>query len=149
MKTKLLYLFLLLFACVALYAIAGEGTVVLTSSVERRNQEPLIKPVWEHVVTATFDADDVNDVTQAVNINGILLKVVLTVPDTSSDPTGQVVIKDNGNHTIFDSGEQVAGYSYAFSVYEPLSGTTDVVIGPSAGGTGTTTSDFVVTLRGI
>lgn len=148
MKTKLALILLLLFACAILYAGTDDATVVLTSSVERRNQEPLIKPVWEHVITATFDSDDTGDETQAVNINGVLLKVILTVPNTSSAPTGQVVIKDNGDNTIFDSGEQAETNTYAFSVYEPLTGTTDVVIGLS-GATGTTTSDVVVTLRGI
>ena len=146
MKKKLVFLGLLLFTCVILYA--SDGTVVLTSSVERRNLEPLIKPVWEHVITATYDSADTNDVTQALNINGILLKVILTVPNTSSDPNGQVVIKDNGDNTIFDSGEQDANDIYTFNVFEPLSGTIDVVIGPS-GSTGTDDSDVVVTIRGI
>jgi len=149
MRRKLIYfVLLLLFACAILYAATGDETVVLTSSVEERNLDPVSKPVWERVVTGTFDTDDTGDVTQALNINGIILKVILTVPNTSSAPTGQVVIKDNGDNTIFDSGEQAENATYAFSIYEPVSGTIDVVIGPS-GTTGTTTSDFVVTIRGI
>lgn len=148
MKKTIIYLIVVFCLCAILWAATGDETVVLTSSVERRNQEPFIKPVWEYVVTGTFDSDDTGDVTEAININGILLKVILTVPDTSSAPTGQVVIKDNGDNTIFDSGEQAEAATYTFNLYEPLSGSIDVVIGPS-GVTGTTTSDFVVTIRGI
>jgi hypothetical protein len=148
MRNKIIYSSLLLFACAILYAATGNESVTLTSSVERRNQEPYIKPVWERVVTATHDGDDTGDVTQALNLNGLLRKVVLTVPSFTNSITGQVVIKDNGDNTIFDSGEQTKGSTYTFNVDEPLSGTVDVVIGVSgaAGGTG---GSIVVTLRGI
>lgn len=148
MKKVIFYLVLLLSICAILYAATGDETVVLTSSVERRNREPLIKPVWEHVITGTFDSDDTGDVTQAIPINGILLKVILTVPNTTNASTGQVVIKDNGDNTIFDSGEQAETNTYTFNTYEPLTGMIDIVIGPS-GAMGSTAGDIVVTIRGM
>ena len=149
MKKKLVFLGLLLFVCVIIYAdTASDQTSVLTSSVERRNQEPLIKPVWEHVVTATFDANDTGDATQAINLNGLLRKVILTVPIFSNSVTGQVVIKDNGDNTIFDSGEQNKSTTYVFNCDEPLSGTVDVVVSVS-GPIGGNPNDVVVTLRGL
>ncbi len=149
MKKKMIYLGLLLFACAILYAGTGDESAVLTSSVERRNQEPNIKPVWEHVITWTYDTDDAGAETQAININGILLKVVIDIPvTTTTGTTSQVLIKDNGDHTIFDSGEQAENDTYVFSLYEPLSGTIDISIEPSAAA-GTNGSTPVVTIRGI
>lgn len=148
-KKFMVYSLVCLGLAALLYAATGDETATLTSSVERRVVEPRSKPVWEHVITATHDVDDTGDVTQAIYTNGILLKVILNVPDytTGSAVTGQVQINDNGDNEIFDSGEQAENTTYTFNVYEPLSGTTDVVIGLSAAGGGT--HDTVVTLRGI
>ena len=149
MKKKIAICIVLLLAVAAiLYAATGDETVTLTSYFERRNQEPNIKPVWDVIVTATHDADDTGDVTQALNINGIIQKVILTVPNFTNSITGQVVIKDNEDKTIFDSGEQAKNADYAFSLHEPVTGTIDVVIGVSgvAGGTG---DSIVVAIRGL
>lgn len=126
----------------------GNESITITSSVDRRQQEPLQKSVWEYVITATYDVDDTGDVTQSIPVNGTLRKVILTIPSFTNSITGQVVIKDNGDNTIFDSGEQTKGVTYAFNLDEPVSGTLDVVIGVSgaAGGTG---GSIAVTLRGI
>ena len=144
MKKTLIALLILL--CIGAVLWATE-TSVLTSWVERRNQEPLIKPAWELVVTASFDADDVGNATQAIPLNGILLKVVLVVPDTDSDPACEVEILDNADNKIFDSVDQAVG-THTFNLYEPMTGTMDVVIGP-AGVFGAGGGDVVVTLRGI
>ena len=150
-KKILLPILLLSFLAVGiLWASTGDETIVLTSSVERRNIEPLVKPVWEYVVTSTHDADDTGDVTQALNLNGLLRKVVFTVPNFTNGITGQVQINDNGDNTIFDSGEKAKATTYTFSLDEPLSGTIDVVIGVSGATGGTADSnDMIVTLRGI
>lgn len=151
MKKIIGYSILALCLCAILLADTGDESVVLTSSVERRNIEPNIKPVWEHVITWTYDSDDAGAETQAININGILLKVVIDIPaTTTTGTTSQVLIKDNGDHTIFDSGEQAESDTvpYVFSVYEPLTGTIDVSIEPSDVA-GTSGSTPVVTLRGI
>ena len=126
----------------------GDESITLTSSVEKRNIEPNTGQVWERVVTATHDADDTGDVTQALNINGLLRRIVFKVPSYTNSITGQLVIKDNGDNTIFDSGEKTKGATYIFSLDEPLSGTIDIVMGVSgvAGGTG---ADMVATLRGV
>ena len=128
----------------------GDEASVLTSSVNPHLTDVLRGGVWEHVVTDTRDEDDTGDTTQTINLNGILKKVILKVPDTTNAITSQVVIKDNGDNTIFDSGEQAENATYAFNVDEPLSGAIDVVIGVSGaiGGSGVS-SDIVVTLRGV
>lgn len=151
MKNVKIGLIVIFCLCAILWAGTGDESVVLTSSVERRNQEPLIKPVWEHVITWTYDSDDAGVETQAININGILLKVVIDIPaTTTTGTTSQVLIKDNGDHTIFDSGEQAESDTvpYLFNLYEPLTGTIDISIEPSAAA-GTSGSTPVVTLRGI
>jgi len=151
MKKSLVTAILLLLACTLLYAATGDESSVLTSTVDRRVQEPANMPVWEHVITWTYDTDDAGAETQAVPINGILLKVVIDIPaTTTTGTTSQVLIKDNGDHTIFDSGEQAESDTvpYMFSVYEPLSGTIDISIEPSAAA-GTSGSSPVVTLRGM
>ena len=130
-------------------ATGGEASV-LTSMVDDRLLEPLLRPVWEFVVTDTRDEDDTGDTTQAIIINGLLRKVILKAPDTTNAITSQVVIKDNGDNTIFDSGEQAENATYTFNVDEPLSGTIDVVIGVSGAiGGSSISSDIVVTLRGV
>ncbi len=148
MKKTLIALLILLCIGAVLYATE---TSVLTSWVERRNQEPLIKPVWEHVITYTYDADDAGAVTQAFPVNGILMKVIMTIPDTTSDTTTeQLLIKDNGDNTIFDSGEltEGEGVTYTFNCYEPVTGTIDVILEPSTfSGDAVTTK--TITLRGI
>lgn len=158
MKKKWLYLGLVLFAYLGLllfidaiaYADTGDESITLTSFVDRRNIEPLVKPVWELVITSTHDADDTGDVTLAVPINGILQKIVFVIPNFTNGITGQVKILDNGDNTIFDSGELAKALPYTFNTSEPLSGTIDVVIGVSGASGGTADSnDMIVTLRGI
>ena len=143
MRKTIIGTLILLGICALLWAADGNQTVSITDWTERRNQEPLIKPVWEYVVTSVWDADDDSDLTQSININGILLKVILVVPSDSAE----VEILDNGDNKIFDSTDQATG-TYTYSVYEPLAGTIDIVIGPDAaiGGTGGT---ITATLRGI
>jgi len=126
----------------------GNETIVLTSSYDKRQVDSEIWPIWERVITATHDVDDTGDVTLANDINGILQKIVFTVPAYTNSITGQLVIKDNGDNTIFDSGEKTKGTSYTCNLSEPLSGTVDVVMGVSgaAGGTG---GSMIATLRGV
>ena len=146
-KRTLIGILVMLAICAVLWAADGGQSVVLTSWVERRNQEPLIKPVWENVITATFDEDDTTAITHALPQNGILLKVILVAPDGENGVTYQVTIDDNGDNEIFDSGEQAEADTYAFDTYEPVTGTIDVNIGPS-GAIGDE-QDIVVYLRGI
>jgi len=134
-----------LLGTVILLAATGDETAALTSSVEERVE---VNPVWEIVVTGTYDEDDTGDVTHSMPHNGILQKVILTVPDTTSDPACEVEILDNGDNKVFDSGDQAAGASYFYNVTEPLSGTIDIVMGP-ASAMSTGGGSIVVTLRGI
>lgn len=146
MKKSLIALLVLLVIGAVLYATE---TSVLTSWVERRNQEPLIKPVWELIITYTYDADDVAAKTHSVNVNGILLKVIMDTPDTSTDnTTEQLLINDNGDNTIFDSDEQAEGTVHTFNCYEPVTGTIDVILEPSTF-SGDAVTPKVITLRGI
>ena len=146
-KTTIL---IVLAACSLLYA-AGNESVVLTSWVERRNQEPLIKPVWERVVTFTYASADVGTKTQALPINGILIKVIMELPVTNvGGTTEQLLILDNGDNTIFDSTEVAENNTHVFDVYEPLTGLVDLILEPSAASEDVDDATTkVVTLRGI
>lgn len=130
--------------------MATEPSITVTSSTitgARRKKQN----VWEVVVTATHDDDDLGAATQALNMNGLLQKIIFDIPNFNDAVDGQLVIKDNANNTIFDSGLLTKGNKYAFNVNEPLSGEIDVVIGISAaaGGAGGTEYNMVATLRGI
>jgi len=127
---------------------AAPPTMTTTSSYDRRSDTQEKHPVWEYVLNGLWDADDTADGTINLDVNGILQKIILTVPNTTNNVTGQVQIKDNGDNVIFDSGEKAENATYAFSVNEPLSGITDVVFGIS-GVSGTAATNLVVTLRGI
>ena len=127
-----------------LWAGTGDETVSLTFIHKPRTRGT----VWDTIITASHDSDDTGDVTQAIKVNGIIQKVILNIPTmTNGSETGQVVIKDNEDRTIFDSGERGDNGTYAFSLHEPVTGEIDVVIGVS-GATGNTVAITAV-LRGI
>ena len=139
---------ILLLALIAgvLWAATGDESAALTFLHKPRTHNT----VWDAIVTASHDADDTGDVTQEITVNGIIQKVMFTVPTfTNGSETGQVVIKDNEGGKIFDSGEQpdAAADPYAFSLHEPVTGTISVIIGPS-GATGNAV-EMTVVLRGI
>ncbi len=151
MKKKIISLIctlvLLVAYCVIVYA--GDETATITSQID--NRKDVDYPVWEIICTWTYDINDVGAETQAVHINGILLKVVIDIPATTSGgSTSQVLIKDNGDHTIFDSGEQAESDTvpYLFNLYEPVAGTIDIIYEPSQA-SGSTVEYPMVTLRGI
>lgn len=138
-----LCLVLLGLACV-LYAADEYAT--LTRQVDIRKNVDY--PVWDAIITATYDSDDDGDVTQAITINGTIQKVIFHVPTfTDGAQTAQILIRDNEDRTIFDSGEQPDADTYAWSLHEPVTGTIDVVIGVS--GAPTNAVDIIATLRGI
>lgn len=145
MKKKLWIVAILALCIGLLWAATGDETVSLTDSYDQRFLGTA--PVWKHTVTAVFDDDDTGNVTQAIRMNGTIQKVMFTAPDGTNAVTYQVQILDNEDKTIFDSGEQAENAEYAFSLSEPVTGTIDVVIGPSAA-IGATNPDVVVTLRG-
>ena len=126
----------------------GDQTIVLTSNTTaKRNQTPN-EDVWERVITANFDADDTTDVTLAIPLNGIVRSVVVVVPNTTNAITTQLQINDNGDNTVFDTGELAENDTYVFATDLPLAGTIDIVIGVS-GAVGASLSEIVATLRGI
>jgi hypothetical protein len=138
---------LLAFACV-LWAATGDETATLTrQSQDRLRVNPRYK-VWDAIVTAVWDDDDTGDVTQAITVNGIIQKIVFVAPDGTNAVTYQLVIRDDGDNTIFDSGEVAEAATYTYNIHEPVTGTIDVIVGPS-GAIGATNPDAVVTLRGI
>jgi hypothetical protein len=129
-------------------AATGDETATLTRQSRdglRSNQR---YRVWDAIVTATWDDDDTGDVTQAITVNGIIQKIVFVTPDATNAVTYQVQIQDNEDNEIFDSGELAEATTYTFSLHEPVTGTIDVVVGPS-GALGATNPDATVTLRGI
>ena len=128
----------------------GDESVILTTFEDLRNSEPRTKPVWEGVVTWTYDSDDTGlESLTVTELNGILLKIVISVPvTTTTGTTSQVLIKDNGDNTIFDSGELAESATpYTFNVFEPLSGDIDISYEPSAAAGSAETPKL--TLRGI
>ena len=137
---------ILLAVCSLLYA-AGNESVVLTSWVERRNQEPLIKPVWEFVITGTWTAEDDSDTKITVPVNGVIITVILEIPQSKSGASAEVEIGDSSENVIFDSGDQVNG-TCVYSIFEPVTENIKVWMGPSAA-FGVGGGEIVVTLRGI
>lgn len=135
----------LILTCV-LFADTGDETATLTRQTD--NRKNVDYPVWDVVVTASWDDDDTGAVTQAVTINGIIQKVVFVTPDATTGRTYQLTILDNEDETIFDTGEQAEANTYTFNLHEPVTGTIDVVVEPS-GTLGATNPDATVTLRGI
>jgi hypothetical protein len=127
----------------------GDQTIVLTSETTPQGINRIYnRNVWEKVITANFDADDTTDVTLALPLNGILRHVTIAVPDTTNAITTQLQINDNGNNTVFDTGELAENVTYNYSVDEPLTGIVDFVVGVS-GAVGVSLSEIVVTIRGI
>jgi hypothetical protein len=127
----------------------GDQTIVLTSETTPDGINRIYnKNVWEKVITANFDADDTTDVTLALPLNGILRHVTIAVPDTTNAITTQLQINDNGNNTVFDTGELAENATYNYSIDEPLTGTVDFVVGVS-GAVGASLSEIVVTIRGV
>lgn len=138
-------LVLLILACVLFAADTG-GTVVLTRQTD--NRKNVDYPVWDVLITASWDDDDTGDVTQEIILNGIIQKIIFVAPDCTSGATFQIEILDHEGRVIFDSGEQVKGTVYTWNVHEPITGTWSVVTGPSIA-LGATNPDVIITLRGI
>lgn len=138
---------ILLSLCAILYA-AGNETVVLTSWVERRNQEPHIKPVWEFVITGTWTATDDSDTKITIPVNGVILAVILVVPSSKTSANCEVEIGDNDENIIFDSGDQPAGDTCTFNICEPVTTNINVWMGPDKA-FGLNGGEIVVVLRGI
>ena len=131
----------------------GDQTIVLTSNTQEASKHiSTIErdlDVWELVITSTFDADDDTIVTLALPLNGILRHVTVKLPlTTTTGTTSQILIKDNGDNTVFDTGEIAENASHNFVADIPLSGTVDVSIEPSAA-SGDAVTESVITLRGI
>ena len=111
---------------------AGNETVALTRHIDKRHDKKY--PIWEIVVTGTWDADDLADVTQTVPQNGIIREILFSVlPSTiTSGATGQLVIKDNDLNTIHDSGEKAASATINHNdVIHAVVGTLSIVMGIS------------------
>ena len=136
----------LVLTCV-LFAATDEQTAAVTRQTD--NRKNVNYPVWDAVVTVSWDDDDIGAATQDVIINGIIQKIIFVPPaGATSNRTYQLLIKDNEDVTIFDSGERDYDGTYAFSVHEPVTGTIEVSVEPS-GALGATNPDGTVTLRGI
>ena len=142
-KTTIL---IVLVACSLLYAVGNESAV-LTSWVERRNQEPLIKPTWEFVITGTWTAQDDADTKITIPVNGVIITVILEIPASKSDADAEVEIGDSAENVIFASGDQGEGLC-VWNIFEPVTENIKVWMGPSAA-FGVGGGVIKVTLRGI
>ena len=127
----------------------GDESVTITGAIDVRTESDGAFPVWEIPIIWTYDADDAGAEVQTVNINGLLRKIMITLPaTTTTGTTSQILIKDSQGDTIFDSGELDENDSYTFNVDEPLAGAITVSLEPSTfpGANGVTPT---VTLRGV
>ena len=124
------------------------GATALTSKVDRRTDTLNQHPIWERVITFTF-ADNIWDATtHNLEINGILQKLVIAVGTTGSgNPTTTVAINDNADVELFTVAGLAEGSDTLYSLNEPLSGTTDIVVTPSTDPLGD--YSVIIYLRGI
>ena len=123
------------------------GSSILTSSVERRNVEPNIKPVWEAVLTFTFASGDTAEVKHALPLNGLLQKIVVTNSGATAVVTSTVAMDDNADNEIFSAATLAESTTYNYSVNEPVAGTIDIGVTPSTDPL--SAYSVTVTLRGI
>ena len=105
------------------------------------------RPVWETIITyAGVTAD--TTATAAVNVEGLLQKIVLVASDNTGNRTSTLTITDRNDKTIFTSAAGLAeNKTHTWSVSEPLSGPCDVLITYS-GALGGSHTDYVY-LRGV
>jgi len=81
----------------------------LTSSVDLRNAEPYIKPVWEQVITFLIEAGGgATEIKHTVYVNGILREMVIEV-GTAGGITGTVNVDFDDNRGVeFDTNASLA-----------------------------------------
>ncbi len=112
-----------------------------------RAVRPNQRPVWEQIVSfALVSGDTTGSFTFPADLNGILQKVIVTLPDYAVDPQLSITIDDNADNTIFSQGPLAENDTHNFSVNEPISGSIDIGLtftDPTNSGT------MTVTLRGI
>ena len=125
-------------------------TAVLTTPTDRRSDDTDRYPVWERIITFTIDAGDGNaKLTQAVPVNGILQKIIVTSGTANSiSGTFTLSIDDNGNNEIFTASGPAEEGTSTFNVTEPVTGSIDVGIDPNDD-PGSGSWVITVTLRGI
>jgi len=129
--------------------MAGTQSISVTTNTTFATNQKRSEDVWDIVATSVHDATGDEAVTEAILFNGIIRHITITIPlTTTTGTTSQVLVKDNDDSTVFDSGELAENATHNFSVDLPLSGTIDVSVEPSAaaGAGGNTTT---VALRGI
>ena len=105
------------------------------------------RPVWETTITyAGVTADTA--ATAAVNVEGLLQKIVLVASDNTGNRTSTLTITDRNDKTIFTSAAGLAeNATHTWNVSEPLSGPCDVLITYS-GALGGSHTDYIY-LRGV
>jgi len=127
----------------------GDQTIVLNSKTKADQYRKRNEDVWEKVITSTFDTDDTTIASVAIPLNGILRHVTVAIPlTTTTGTTSQILIKDNGDNTVFDTGEIAENTTHNFVTDIALSGAVDVSVEPSAAA-GTTGNITTITLRGV
>lgn len=126
------------------------GTSSLTSSVERRNVEPIIKQIWERVITFTLTSSSGGDeIKEALPINGIL-RTIIAKSGTAAGIAGTftLAIDDNGDNEIFTASGPAEGATSVWQVDLPVSGEIDIGVNPNDDPTSGTWT-ITITLRGI
>lgn len=105
-------------------------------------------PVWERILTFTFASGDSTEEKLAIDLNGLLQKIIVKCSAADgATVTATVAIDDNGDNEIFTVAALAESTTYPFSVSEPLSGSIDVGILPSTDPLSAYT--VIVTLRGV
>ncbi len=126
----------------------GAGTTALTSSVEKRTDTLNQHPVWERVITFTFAQGTASATTHNLQINGIWQKLVVACGSSgSANPTATVTINDNADKQLFTVAGLTENSNTVYSLSEPLTGTTDIVVTPHTDPLAAYT--VIVYLRGI
>lgn len=118
------------------------GSAVLTNPIDRDT------PVWTRKIVFTFVSGNIGVVTQPIDVNGILQKIiaVCSAPDGAA-VTGRLQLDDAGGIPIFIVAALAEGSINQYSLSEPVAGTIALRLTPSTD----PLSDYTVTvyLRGI
>lgn len=105
-------------------------------------------PVWERVLTFIFASGDSTEEKLAINLNGLLQKIIVKCSGASgASVTATVAVDDNGDNEIFTVAALAESTTYAYNVNEPLSESIDVGVLPSTDPLSAYT--VMVTLRGV
>lgn len=120
-----------------------------TAKLDKRQVDSEIYPVWERKLELVTIAGGHVEISVAIDLNGLLQKIIMVVPATQATGQSATLTIDDGNDVeIFNSGAKAEGDTYIFNVSDPLCGNIDISI-DFAGSVGSTNHTTTVYLRGV